>query len=84
MVLVERFEEWLGYGWGNVGLGRGREVVDKDESGLVGVFDDYVDIGEVGGVGGEVMLDRVVVGDVNEYIGEYGGMGRLVGGMWVM
>lgn len=78
LLLVETFQHCFGYRSANLGFRTATELVDKDETAFVAVFHHYLHIGQVRGVGAEVIFDRLLVADVNEYIAEYAGMATFV------
>ena len=78
LLLVETLQYCFGYRSANLGFRTATELVDKDKTAFVAVFHHYLHIGQVRGVGAEVIFDRLLVADVNEYIAEYAGMAALV------
>ena len=74
-VLCDRDGERRAFVW----VGRGAELVDEDKGAFIGTLDDAVEVADVRGEGGEVLLDGLRVADVGEDAGEdrqASGLGR--------
>ena len=63
------------------GIGGGAEFIEQDERLRSRGAGDEIDVSDVRGKSGEVLLDRLVVADIGENGVEYGHFGA-VGGDW--
>ena len=54
----------LGYGSADVGLGSGAKLVDEYQCGWIGLLQHVLHIEQVGGVGGQVVLETLLIADV--------------------
>ena len=62
---VECFKERFGDGAAAAGFGAAAQLVEEKEGVLVGVAEEGLHVLQVGGVGGEVVVDALLVADVD-------------------
>ena len=78
LLLVETFQYRFGYCPANLRFGTTAELVNEDKAAFIAVLHHYLHIGQVRGVGAQVVFNGLFVADVNEYIAEYTGMAAFV------
>lgn len=60
-----------------LGVGAAAQLVNEHEAAFVRLADDGNDVADMGGKGGEVLLDRLRVADVAEHVAEHGDLGAV-------
>ena len=67
-------EHRLGDGSSDLRLCAGTELVDEDERAVTGLLHHHLHVHQVGGVGGEVVLQALLVADVDHHVVEDAGL----------
>ena len=78
LLLVETFQNGLGYRSANLGFRTAAKLIDKDKAAFVTALHHYLHVRKMRRVGAQVVFDRLLVTDVNEYIAEYTGVTAFV------
>ena len=69
--LVETFQYSFGNGTSNLRLRTSSELINQDEATFIATFHHYLHIGEVRGVGTQIVFDRLFITDIYENAAEY-------------
>jgi len=71
LLLVETFQHCFGYRTSNLRLRTSSELINQDEATFIATFHHYLHIGEVRGVGTQIVFDRLFITDIYENAAEY-------------